>query len=227
MCGRYTLYQTDTLPKRFNLSTQSPVIHVDDNYNVAPGQFLPVITMNEQGRRAELMKWGLIPHWAKDSKIGYKLINARAETIFEKPMWRTAATHYRCLVPARGFYEWKVLGDGKTKQPYYIHPKSMDMFAFAGLWSTWKDAEGYEIKSFSIITTNPNKEMRAVHDRMPVILKPDEESRWLEPSLENQKEIELLMHPYEDNGLEMYEVSRDVNTTRTNDRMLIGPINSQ
>ena len=108
---------------------------------------------------AEIMRWGLIPHWAKDIKIGYKLINARAESVFEKPMWHSAVEHYRCLVPARGFYEWKVLPDVKQKQPFYIHPKDQDLFAFAGLWSTYKDVEGYEIKSFSILTTTPNKEM--------------------------------------------------------------------
>lgn len=274
MCGRYALYQTDDLRSRFNLAAK-PLLKLADNYNAAPGQFMPVITSGEKGNQEELMKWGFIPHWAKDTKIGYKLINTRSETVFEKPMWRSAATNHRCLVPARGFYEWKVLSDGKTKQPYFVHPKDQDLpalcevarsrdelarakmvlsegevlidtskeekpfaaeivrsgdegalhgaglFAFAGLWSTWRDVEGREIKSFSIMTTGPNKEMASVHNRMPVMLKPSEESLWLEPSLKPRDGIEPLLHPYEDEKLKIYKVSLDVNNPRHNDKHLI------
>lgn len=220
MCGRYTLYDAPKLGDRFNLATK-PLLHVDDNYNVAPGQYMPVIIRSDKGNSEELMKWGLIPHWAKDIKIGYKLINTRADTAFAKPMWRESIKHYRCLVPAKGFYEWKVLADGKTKQPYFIHPKDMELFAFAGLWSTWQDAEGHPLKSFSIMTTEPNKEMADIHNRMPVILKLDEEKVWLEPSLDEQKDIEPLLHPYEDHGLEIYRVSPDVNSPRHNDKHLV------
>lgn len=220
MCGRYTLYATKDFPGRFNLA-QKPLIHVDENYNVAPGQYMPIITRGENGNKVSMMKWGLIPHWAKDIKIGYKLINTVSETAFEKPMWRSSILHYRCLVPARGFYEWKVLGDGKTKQPYFIHPKDIDLFTFAGLWSTWLDVEKREIRSFSIMTTSPNKEMAGIHNRMPVILKPDDEDRWLEPSHSDRGSIEPLLHPYEDNGLELYRVSPDVNSPRNNDKYLV------
>ena len=182
---------------------------------------MPIIIKTQLGSSAELMRWGLIPHWAKDIKIGYKLINARAESVFEKPMWRSAIEHYRCLVPARGFYEWKVLDGGKRKQPFYIHPKDQDFFAFAGLWSTYKDSEGYELKSFSILTTSPNKEMAEVHNRMPVILKPSEETHWLEPSLDTKEAIQAFLHPYEDNKLDLYPVSPDVNSPRQNDKHLI------
>lgn len=228
MCGRYTLHKkVDELAERFNVATMSADLR--DNYNVAPGQIMPVITEDESGKRhLELMKWGLIPVWAKDPAIGYKLINARDDTIFEKPMWRSVILKKRAIIPADGFYEWKrpVEPKGK-KQPFYIHPKQVDLFGFAGVWETWKDVEGKEWKTYSIITTDPNKEMASVHNRMPVILHQEDESSWLEPSKVTRDDIEPLLRPYEDNGLEMFEVSSDVNVTRNNDAKLIYPINSQ
>jgi putative SOS response-associated peptidase YedK len=222
MCGRYTLHQkSKDISKRFNVAAPQDI---HDNFNVAPGQIMPIVTETEAGRQLELMKWGLVPAWAKDPKIGYKLINARAETMFEKPMWRNAIRKRRCLVPADGFYEWKKLTDDKKarKQPYYIHPKQTELFAFAGIWESWHDAEGMEWKTYSIITTEPNKEMADIHDRMPVILHKEDESSWLDPSHNNdQSAIESLLHPYEDNGLDFYEVSPDVNSPRNNDKHLI------
>jgi putative SOS response-associated peptidase YedK len=220
MCGRYTLYQTDNLSDRFNLATK-PLITMQDNYNVAPGQNVPIIIRSQSGNSAELMRWGFVPSWAKDIKIGYKLINARAESVFDKPMWRSAVEHHRCLVPARGFYEWKAQEGSKIKQPFYIHPKDQNLFAFAGLWSTHKDIEGYELKSFSILTTGPNKEMAEVHSRMPVILKPSDETQWLEPSLDTKEAINAFLHPYEDNKLDLYMVSPDVNSPASNDKHLL------
>jgi putative SOS response-associated peptidase YedK len=226
MCGRYTLYRANRLKERFSLPKTSS-IQVAENYNVAPGQYMPIVTLGDKGNEISLMKWGLIPGWAKDIKIGYKLINTRAETAFEKPMWQAAIKHRRCLVPAQGFYEWKVLGDGKTKQAYYIHPKDQDLFAFAGLWSTWHDVEGQEIRSFSIMTTEPNKEMAAVHNRMPVILHPEDEASWLTTSKVGPKYLMDLLHPYEDGGLEMYKTSSDVNSSRNNYKELIYPLTAQ
>lgn len=227
MCGRYTLTQTEKIAERFNLAVH-PELHA--NYNVAPGQTMPVITEDEDGRKLELMKWGLIPRWAKDPRLGYKLINARSETMFDKPMWRSVIKSKRCLIPADGFYEWdKILGGKKEqKQPYYIHPKGIELFAFAGVWETWKDLEGLEWKTYSIITTEPNKEVAMIHDRMPVILHQEDESSWVSPP--NNKDrgaIEALLRPYEDDSLEMYEVSRDVNVTKNNDNHLVYPLNSQ
>lgn len=185
---------------------------------------MPIITETEAGRELELMKWGLVPSWSKDPKIGYKLINARAETMFEKPVWRGVIRKRRCLVPADGFYEWKKLTEDKKtpKQPYYIHPKQTDLFAFAGVWESWHDVEGKEWKTYSIITTEPNKEMASIHNRMPVILHPEDEADWLNPSHNNDRStIENLLHPYHDGGLEMYKVSPDVNSPRHNDEHLI------
>lgn len=217
MCGRYTLVKTEKLKDRFNLAKTVPDMHA--NYNVAPGQQMPVITVDENGTtKAEVMKWGLIPFWAKDPKVGYRMINARSESLFDKPTWKKLIARKRCLVPADGFYEWKKInGDKKThKQPLYIHPKQTDLFSFAGLWETWKDVEGLEWKTYSIITTDANKEMSGVHDRMPVILHKEDESSWLSPSLDNKEDIEHFLRPYDDNGLEMYEVSDEVNSPKNN-----------
>ncbi len=228
MCGRYTLHaQAEEIAERFGVD--DILQGYRENYNVAPGQIMPVITEDESGHRhLELMKWGLIPFWAKDPKIGYKLINARDDTIFDKPMWRNVVLKKRALIPADGFYEWKKPEDPKgRKQPFYIHPKRENLFAFAGVWETWKDVEGKEIKTYSIITTDPNKEMRGVHNRMPVILDQKDEASWLEPSHTSREDVEPFLHPYDDNGLDMFEVSSDVNVTRNNEEKLIYPLNSQ
>ncbi len=212
MCGRYTLYDIDELGEHFGVEIPDDL---QPNYNAAPTQEMPVIT--NQG--LELMRWGLIPAWAKDEKIGYKLINARSETVFEKPMWKSIVTKHRCLVPANGFYEWRARTDGK--HPLYIHPKKIGLFAFAGIWSSWKH-DGAEWLTYSIMTTAPNKEMTAVHDRMPVILHPDDESLWL--GADTHDAIETLLMPFTNNSLEIYEVSKNVNTAKTNDATLIKAI---
>jgi putative SOS response-associated peptidase YedK len=222
MCGRYTLDDVEDLRERFNLTAE--LRGVTPNYNAAPGQYMPIITKKVDGNQEDVMRWGLIPSWTKDIKIGYKLINTVSETAFDKPIWRSAITHYRCLVPSTGFYEWKLDAESKTKRPFFIHPKDQELFAFAGLWSTWKDVEKKEIKSFSILTTQPNREMAVIHNRMPVILRPDEESTWLDPSLTDRGVIEKILHPYQDNGLDIHEVSRDVNSPKNNRADLVKPV---
>jgi putative SOS response-associated peptidase YedK len=221
MCGRYTLYKkVDELSERYNVAKVP--YDINANFNVAPGQIMPVITQDEVGRHLELMKWGLIPAWAKDPLIGYRLINARDDGIFAKPVWRGVILHQRALIPADGFYEWQKPANPKDhKQPYYIHPKQLKLFSFAGVWESWKDAEGREWKTYSIITTEPNKEMKRIHNRMPVILHPADEADWLEPSKTTKEAIEPLLRPYEDNGLELFKVSDAVNSTRNNNQQLI------
>lgn len=222
MCGRYTLHQkAQDIAKRYNLAKNPHDIR--DNFNVAPGQFMPVVHADESGKTSlEIMKWGLVPFWAKDPKIGYKLINARADSIFEKPTWRKVILQKRCLIPADGFYEWKRPKDSKEqKVPFYIRPKQSGVFSFAGVWETWKDSEDKEWKTYSIITTEPNKEMSKVHDRMPVILSQKDEANWLEPSNDSKKDIEPFLHPFKDNGLEIYKVSDEVNSPRNNYKNLI------
>lgn len=228
MCGRYTLHQSAAeLKQRYNLATQPEDIHA--NFNVAPGQFMPIITETEPGKpQLEIMKWGLIPFWAKDARIGYKMINARSESLFEKPAWRKAILSRRCLIPADGFYEWqKSTEDAKErKKPFYIHPKQLSICSFAGVWETWKDEQGNEWKTYSIITTDANKEMAGVHDRMPLILHQEDEPTWLEPSRATRDSIEPLLRPLEDNSLEMYEVSAAVNSPMNNSEKLLVPVGS-
>jgi len=226
-CGRYVLKASaEDIARHYNLATRPPPIK--PNYNVAPGQMLPVVTSGEDGPRLEVMKWGLVPFWAKDPNIGYKLINARDDTLFEKPMWRNVILRKRALIPASGFYEWKKppAGSKEAKQPFYIHPKQTSLFSFAGVWDSWKDAGGMEWKTYSIVTTDPNKEMSGVHNRMPVILHAEDEAAWLDPAKNTRAHIEPLIQPYEDGGLDMFKVSTDVNVVRNNDAKLISPINS-
>jgi putative SOS response-associated peptidase YedK len=214
MCGRYALYETDELGSRYGVNVGE---EIEPNYNAAPTQIMPVVTTDG----IELMRWGLIPKWARDEKIGYKLFNARSETLFEKPIWKTAVTRHRCLVPANGFYEWQKRDDGK--QPYYIHPKTELTFSFAGVWETWKH-DGQERQTYSILTTEPNREMSPIHNRMPVILYREDESQWL--NADSREEIEVLLNPYQDNGLEMFEVSKEINLVKNNAAELILPVNS-
>lgn len=215
MCGRYALYSTDMLAGHYG----SELPHdVPANFNAAPTQTMPVMTP----AGLQLMRWGFIPRWAKDEKIGYKLINTRSESVFEKPMWRNAVHYQRCLVPANGFYEWKRTSDSKT--PYYFYLPGEPLFSFAGIWSTWQH-EGKEWKTYSILTTTPNKEMEPIHDRMPVIVRADDEATWL--NAENDDIIAELLTPPPDGTLQRHEVSIAVNTTRANDETLIGPINSR
>lgn len=223
MCGRYTLYETKDLGKRFQLDHQQQFMS-KDNYNVAPRQWLPVIFDYEEiGRIAEPMQWGYIPMWSKDPTKGPRPINTKSETAFESRMWIGSMRHHRCLVPARGFYEWKHVNE-RMKVPYFIHPKDQELFSFAGLYSIWNDVEGRPLYSFSILTTRPNKEMEAVHDRMPVILHPEQEATWLDRHIDEREVLEPFLEPYKDGGLELYRVSDEVNSPRNNDRHLVNAV---
>jgi putative SOS response-associated peptidase YedK len=215
MCGRYDLHDYDELTERYALP---PNVSVRPNYNVAPTHIMPTIT--DQG--TTMMRWGLIPRWAKDEKIGYKLFNARSESVFEKPIWKGIIKKHRCLVPANGFYEWQKQEDGK--QPFYIHLKDDDLMMFAGVWETWKH-EDKEWATYSILTTTPNKEMKDLHDRMPVILNQETYDQWL--GADREEDIKPLLQPLQDGSLAMFEVSKDVNVTKTNDERLILPLNSK
>ncbi len=227
MCGRYTLYQTEQLAPRFNLAAKPKFIS-RDNYNVAPGQQLPVIVRSGDKTVAEVMKWGFVPFWSKDPTRGLRPINTVSESAFEKPMWREAVKHHRCLVPSRGFYEWKKIfkADGKLdrRQAYFIHPRDQELFAFAGIYSVWRDAEGHPFPTFSIMTTGPNKQMEKIHNRMPVILNPKEETDWLNPSYDQTGQLAKLLDPYDDGKLDIYRVSDEVNSPSNNDRSLLSEV---
>ena len=205
MCGRFSLTVNEAeLNLRFETAGgEAPYV---SRYNCAPTQMLAVIS-NRQPGRISYFKWGLIPSWAKDPSIGNKMINARAETITEKPSYRNPLRSQRCLVPSDGFYEWKQNGE---KVPYRIFLKEPRIFAFAGLWDSWKNPEGELLHSFTIITTAANQFMQSIHDRMPVILDPEDEKTWL--NSENTEEILSLLRPCSPKKMDAYPVSKLVNS---------------
>ncbi len=220
MCGRYAIYTVDDIEDRFDVAVSEDI---KPNYNVAPTQVMPVITIGDDGKsKIEMMKWGIPRMLGKD--LVKELINTRSDKAFGG-FWKKTVANRRCLVPANGFYEWKGVKGDKT--PYFIHPAKEDLFAFAGIWDTWKDENGNIINTYSIMTTEPNKEMSTIHNREPVMLHRDEEKLWLETKGEDQDTLEKLLFPYEDGGLEMYEVSKDVNIVRNNNGKLFLPLNSK
>lgn len=214
MCGRFSLTKEEAeIEKRFQAK-----FYTNDlvkRYNVAPSQLALVMTADEP-EKLQLFKWGLIPSWAKDKTIGYKMINARSETVFEKPSFRNLLKRKRCLVISDGFYEWKPL-TGKQKQPFRIGLKEWNLFAFAGLWDEWVDKEtGELVHTFTILTTAANELVAPVHDRMPVILAPEEEKKWIGKELPTE-EIPKLFTPYPQEKMTCYPVSELVNSP-VNDR---------
>ena len=219
MCGRYTLRTpVEKLAEEFGFDASS--VEVPPNYNVAPTQEVAAVLSEGGERRLELLRWGLIPSWADDPGIGSRMINARAETAPEKPSFRRAFRERRCLIPADGFYEWKRTNG--TKQPYYIRMREGRPFAFAGLWESWKDEGGPEIRSCAILTTAPNALAGEIHNRMPVILPAGSYDAWLDPEAEKE-ELVALLTPYPEAGMEAYPVSRFVNSPSNNDPRCIEP----
>lgn len=221
MCGRYSIIETSEIYDRFGLkeSQKSPI---RSNYNAAPGQNLPVVILEENKVKLTQMRWGLIPPWAKDERIGYAMINAKSETLMEKPTWRSPFKSRRCLVPASGFYEWLRNGDDK-KEPHYFHLPAQPIFFFAGLYEIAKGAEDFLIYSFSIVTTKPNKTVGRIHDRMPAILARDKEKEWLEPNSDPEYLLTILQ-PYPDQAMEEYTVRGEVGNSKNNYPELIYPV---
>jgi putative SOS response-associated peptidase YedK len=200
------------LLSRFKVGRAPSSIH--PLYNIAPTQNAPVI-LNDGDRIMEELRWGLIPSWAKDPAIGNKLINARAETLSEKASFKRPFQARRCLVPADGFYEWRFTRTSKGKIPMRIRLKSQEPFAMAGLWERWKDAEGKELRTFTIITTEANEALQPIHNRMPVILKAKDEEAWLDPKAAS-KHLTVLLAPYPAEEMEEYEVSKLINNAAFN-----------
>lgn len=224
MCGRYTITESPRqIAERF--LTAVPDFTFAPRYNAAPTQFLPVIVQNENGeRRIALMQWGLIPSWATDPAIGSRLINARAETVTEKPSFRSAVKSRRCIVPADSFYEWKKRPAG-GKTPLRISPEPPRIAAFAGLWERWKNPAGEEVLSFTIITTTASEQVASIHDRMPLILAPEEETTWLNPKTPMDAIKQILQRPVMER-ISAHEVSKRVNSAKNNDAQLIEPSTS-
>lgn len=221
MCGRYGrradkqriaewFHTHDT--NVFDESTFAP------SYNVAPQSMQPVVRLDADTGERELtvMRWGLVPFWSKDGKMGFSTINARAETVITSPAFREAMKRRRCLVPAEWFYEWQKV-DAKTKQPFAIGLKDDALFAFAGLWDSWKNkTTGQTLSTYTIVTTDPNELMEPLHDRMPVILRPQDYSRWLEPGEPTHPPIDLL-RPYSTDEMKAWKVNARVGNVRNND----------
>jgi putative SOS response-associated peptidase YedK len=220
MCGRYTLAtSTKVLVERFGLATEAPDLR--PRFNIAPGQGVAVVA-NRPERKLELFLWGLIPSWAKDPAIGNRMINARAETLAEKPSFRDALKRRRCLVLADGFFEWRK--EGKQKTPVYVRLRSGEPFAFAGLWETWRPPDDDEIRSCTIVTTDANGLIALIHDRMPVILPPAKYAAWLDPRPCESRELQGLLRPFPDELMEAYPVSRLVNSPANDHPECIEPV---
>ena len=222
MCGRYGFVPGENFYPRYKI--ENKLERLKPSYNVAPGYMMPVV-FRQSETRAELMKWGLIPFWAKDPRIGYKMINARSEGIEGKPAFRSPFKSKRCLVPASGFFEWKKTD--KEKIPFYIRRKDGEMFSFAGLYDTWKDAEGVELKSYTIITTQPNKLVGEIHNRMPVILEKQNEGTWVNPEISDPEKLLPLLSAIDENVLEAYPVSKKVNNPENDSEDVIGRVSEK
>jgi putative SOS response-associated peptidase YedK len=216
MCGRYRLSRRKQIIEEY-FDTSPWADDWSPRYNVAPTQPVPVIRQHpkEPIRQISLMKWGLVPHWAKDASGAASTINARSETAATKPAFRDPLKFRRCLIPADGFYEWT--RKGGSKQPYCFEVKESELFAFAGLWDGWKNPDGQWIKTCSILTTTPNAVTAAVHDRMPVILDPDSYELWLDPGMQDIAVVSELLKPYDARLMRCYPVSTRINHVGNDD----------
>jgi putative SOS response-associated peptidase YedK len=222
MCGRFAFYSPhEAVVRLFGVGPDTP--EVEPRWNIAPTQFVPAVRADEAGRRSlSMLYWGLVPGWAKEKAIGARMINARAETLAEKPSFRSAFKRRRCLVLADGYYEWQ--RSGAVKQPYYIRLASGEPFAMAGLWERWRDPEsGSPLESCTIVTTTPAAAIAHLHDRMPVILAPESYGIWLAPDREQSVEIDRLLGP---SGLDLAAgpVGRQVNNARNDGPDLVEPL---
>ena len=221
MCGRFTnKAKPEQIKKEFKVGRINPTIF-ELRYNIAPTQLIPAVLESDGERIIDELRWGLIPSWAKDESIGNKLINARAETLAEKPSFRNAFRSHRCIIPASGFYEWAKKGTG-AKQPYYFYLKDKDVFGFAGLYEEWTNKEtGELLETCTIITTEANEVLEPVHDRMPVILKAENYDQWLDPKETDTGRLEKLLVPYPAEEMASHAVSRAINNPSVDSPELI------
>ncbi|PMQ01035.1 MAG: hypothetical protein CBR30_08055 [Dictyoglomus sp. NZ13-RE01] len=220
MCGRFLLVDIEKIEGRFNVHILETT-NLRKRYNISPGQPVQVIFQESPNKIADMI-WGLVPHWAKDPSIGNRMINARAETLLERPAFRDSLLKRRCLIPANGFYEWKKVGN--IKVPYLIHLKNFELFAFAGLYDVWKDERGNLIRTFTIITVSANSFVRDIHERMPVILKREYEEVWIDKNERNVNRLMEILQPYPSEFMSAYPVSKKVNNPNYDAEDLIKPV---
>ena len=224
MCGRFVLKAPfSELVKLYNLTNIG--VNLEPRYNVAPTLDIPVVrSRSEHGRTLDMLRWGLVPWWAKDTKIGYSTINAKAETIATKPAFRDAFKARRCIIPADAFYEWKKL-DVKRKQPYAIVPTKEPVFSFAGLWERWHNkATDERLTTCTIITTEPNELCAPIHNRMPAILGPESFSKWLGEENASGQELMSLLKPYPAERMRAYPIGAKVGNVKNEGAELLEPI---
>jgi len=219
MCGRFALKLPPAALKDYFGLDEAP--DFAPRYNIAPSTPILAIRQIEGVRRADPLRWGLIPHWAKDEKIGYATINARAETVAAKPAFRDAFRRRRCLIPADGFYEWQVQPGTKAKQPYFISRADGVPLAFAGIWERWCPPQGDPVESCSIIVTAANALVQSIHDRMPVLLDPDDFGAWLDPDNHDTHTLTGLLRSYPAERMQAVPVSLRVNSPRNDDAGLM------
>jgi putative SOS response-associated peptidase YedK len=221
MCGRFVRKSTITI-----IEDEFDIYEVqwafEPSYNIAPSQDVACVIGNG-GNRLVKFRWGLVPFWAEDPSIGYKMINARAETVAQKRSFARAFKKQRCLVIADGFYEWRRLADGKRKIPMYVHLREARPFGFAGLYENWKSKDGTILQTCTIITTQPNELMIPIHNRMPVIIEPDKRKIWLDREIEDPNALMPLLAPYNASKMDAYEVSKKVNSPAYNEPDCIEP----
>src|SRR6266851_4977223 len=226
MCGRYRLSRRERLVDEY-FGTVSGDDDWTPRYNIAPTQ--PVVTIRqdarEPARRLSTMQWGLVPSWAKEPGIGYKTINARAETVATTASFREPFKSQRCLIPADGFYEW--VRNGKTKQPYCFEVNDGELFAFAGLWDRWSDPQGDVVESCTILTTTPNSLLADIHDRMPVILNPDHYDLWLDPAFGDTGSLSEMLKPFDAALMKRHPVSTRVNQVLNDDPDCAKPLDRE
>ncbi len=216
MCGRYSLIRIESLEERF--SVRIPAAGLRPRFNIAPGTEVPVIVAGDSERRLEAMRWGLVPSWAADPSVGRPLVNARAETLAEKPSFRGPLERSRCLIPADGFFEWR------EGQPFYFRRTDAALFGFAGLFDEWQHPGGSPLRTCTIVTTEPNAVVRPVHGRMPAILRPEHEAAWLAPGSLNAGMLQEVLTPYPAAAMEGYPVQAAVNDPAREGEEAIRPV---
>jgi putative SOS response-associated peptidase YedK len=223
MCGRFTLFSSgESLIRTFGVAGLPD--HLIARYNIAPTQAVTVVRVNPERREREsaLLRWGLVPFWATDPGIGNRLINARAETAAERPAFRAAFRHRRCLVPVDGFYEWRRRRGG-SKQPFFVRMRDGNPFGLAGLWERWEGGDGGVLESCTVLTTDGNAVVAPIHDRMPVIIPPESYDLWLDPSVRKPDLLQPLLRPYPAAEMVAYPIDERVNNPRIDDESLIHP----
>jgi len=222
MCGRFTLRSSIKELAEALEATSVKIREDKARYNIAPTQ--QVVAAREEGKERELLmlKWGLVPGWTKDPKIGARMINARSETVTEKPAFREAFRRRRCLIPSSGFYEWK--REGARKQPFYFQMRDEQLFAFAGLWEQWAGEGSEAIESCTILTTNANEVLAPVHDRMPVIVAPENYELWLDTTMSKAEQLTPLLRPYPAAKMTAHPVGLSVNNPRYDGEDLLAPL---